>query len=61
MGIIVGDDLMWIGHVDRIVGKANMIMRMLKITFASKDLGVWKDLYVSLVPTGFRPHYVVQT
>ena len=60
MGIIVGDNLMWTGHVDRIVGKANMIQSILSITFASKDLGVCKDFYVSLVPKGSRPHYVVQ-
>ena len=40
------------------VGKANMILGMLKRTFESRDHGLWKDLYVSLV----RPHleYSVQ-
>ena len=40
------------------VGKANRILGMLKRIFVSRDLGLWKDLYVSLV----RPHleYVVQ-
>ena len=38
LGIIVGDDLKWTGHVDRMVGKANRILSMLKRTFVSSDL-----------------------
>ena len=54
----VGHDLKWSGHVDRMIGKANRMLDMLKRTFESRDPGLWKDLYVSLV----RPHleYVVQ-
>ena len=58
MGLSLGFDLKWSGHVDRMVGKANRMLGMLKRTFESRDPGLWKDLYVSLV----RPHleYVVQ-
>ena len=40
------------------VGKANKILGMLKRTFESRDLKLWKELYVSLV----RPYleYAVQ-
>ena len=58
MGIIVGDYLKLTGHVDRVVGKVGRILKsMLKRTFVSRDLGLWKDLYVFLV----TPHleYVV--
>ena len=48
----VSDDLKWNGHVNRMVAKANRILGMLKRTFESRDPGLWKDLYVSLV----RPH-----
>ena len=33
LGIIVGDNLKWIGHVNRMVGKANRILGMFKRTF----------------------------
>ena len=33
LGLIVGDDLKWIGHMDRILWKANMIFGMLKRKF----------------------------
>ena len=57
LGVIVGSDLKWREHVDRMVGKANWRLDMLKRTFESRDPGLWKDLYVSLV----RPYleYVV--
>ena len=44
--------------MDRMVGKANRMLGMLKRTFESREPGLWKDLYVSLV----RPHleYAVQ-
>ena len=58
LGVNVGYDLKWSGHVDRMVGNANRMLGMLKRTFESRDLGLWKDLYVSLV----TPHleYAVQ-
>ena len=36
--MIVGDDLKWTGHVDRMVGKANRILSMLKRTFIGRAL-----------------------
>ena len=58
LGVIVGSDLKWREHVDRMVGKANRTLGMLKRTFESREPGLWKDLYVSLV----RPllEYAVQ-
>ena len=58
LGVIVGSDLKWREHVDRMAGKANRTLGMLKRTFESREPGLWKDLYVSLV----RPHleYAVQ-
>ena len=58
LGVIVGSDLKWREHVDRMVGKANSTLGMLKRTIESREPGLWKDLYVSLV----RPHleYAVQ-
>ena len=47
LGLIVADYLKRSGHVDLMVGKANMILGMLKKTFESRDPGLWKDLYVS--------------
>ena len=38
--IIVGDDLKWTGHVDRMVGKGSRIVGMTKRTFVSRDLGI---------------------
>ena len=56
--MIVANDLKWSEHVDRMVGKANRMLGMLKKTFESRDPKLWKELYVSLV----RPHleYAVQ-
>ena len=58
LGVIVGSDLKWREQVDRMVAKANRTLGMLKRTFESREPGLWKDLYVSLV----RPHleYAVQ-
>ena len=58
MGIIIDDDLKWTGYIDRITWKANMKLGMLKRKFLSSDLGLWKDLYVSLVRSLFE--YAVQ-
>ena len=44
--------------MDRIVGKANWILGMLKRTFDSRDPELWKDLYVSLLRTHLE--YAVQ-
>ena len=46
LGITIDDDLKWTGHIDRMVGNANMILGMLKRTFVIRDLELWKDLYV---------------
>ena len=58
LGVIVANDLKWSEHVDRMVGKANRMLGMLKKTFESRDPKLWKELCVSLV----RPHleYAVQ-
>ena len=58
LGVIVGSDLKWREHVDRMVEKANRTLGMLKRTFESREPRLWKDLYVSLA----RPHleYAVQ-
>ena len=52
LGVIVGSDLKWREQVDRMVAKANRTLGMLKKTFRSREPGLWKDLYVSLL----RPH-----
>ena len=43
LGVIVANDLKWSGHVDRMVGKANMMLGMLKRKFQSREPGLWKD------------------
>ena len=40
LGTTIGDDLKWTGHIDRMVGKANRILGMLKRTFVIKNLGL---------------------
>ena len=37
LGVIVGNDLKWREHVNRLVGKANRTLSMLKRTFESKE------------------------
>ena len=49
LGLIVGSDLKRREHVDRIVGKVNRTLAMLKRTFENREPMLWKDLYVSLV------------
>ena len=44
LGVIVANDLKWSGHVDRMVGKANRMLGMLKRTFESMEPELWKDL-----------------
>ena len=46
---IVGYDLKCKEHVDRMAGKANETLGMLKRTFKSRYPKPWKDIYVSLV------------
>ena len=53
LGVIVANDLKWSEHVDRMVGKENRMLGMLKKTFESRDPKLWKELYISLV----RPHW----
>ena len=52
LDVIVGSDLKWREHVDRMVGEANRTISMLLRNFESRELWLWKDQYVSLV----RPH-----
>ena len=40
--MIVANDLKWSEHVDRMVGKANRMLGMLKKTFESRDPKLWK-------------------
>ena len=42
--MIVANDLKSSEHVDRMVGKANRILGMLKRTFESRDPKMWKEL-----------------
>ena len=58
LGVIVAYDLKWSEHVNRMSGKTNKMLGMLKRTFESRDPKLWKELYVSLV----IPHlkYAVQ-
>ena len=42
LGLNVGYDLKWSGHADRMVGKANIMLGMLKRTFESRDPGYRK-------------------
>ena len=39
LGVIVGNDLKWREHVNRLVGKANRTLGMLKRTFESREPG----------------------
>ena len=56
--MIVGSDLKWRGHVDRMEAKENKTLGMLYRTFKSREPGIWKVRYVTLE----RPHlkYAVQ-
>ena len=48
LDVAIGYNLKWSGHVDRMIGKANITICMINRTFESRDHGLWKDLYVSL-------------
>ena len=52
LGILISDDLRWNNHIKTIAAKANRVLGMLLKTFTSRDMNLWKLLYVSLV----RPH-----
>lgn len=52
LGVNISSDLKWKKHVELIANKANRVLGMLKRTFTSRDVDLWKMLYVSLV----RPH-----
>ena len=56
--VIVGSDLKWRKNVDRMVGKANRTLGMLKRTFEKREPGLWKDIHVSLVYAvqAWNPH-----
>ena len=49
LGVVISNDLKWREHVDRMAGNANRTLSMLKRTFESRNLELWKELYVSLV------------
>ena len=40
LGVIVGSDVKWRKHVDRMLGKANRTIGMLKRTFESREPGL---------------------
>ena len=50
--ILISNDLRWKNHINAIAAKANRVLGMLLKTFTSRDMNLWKLLYVSLV----RPH-----
>ena len=50
--VFVSSDLKWNKHVSNIASKANKILGMLVKNFSCRDVGFWKQLYISLV----RPH-----
>ena len=52
LGILISDDLRWINHINAIASKANRVLGMLLKTFTSRDMNLWKLLYVSIM----RPH-----
>ena len=54
----VDNKLDWGEHIRGVTAKANSVLGMLKRAFVSRDVDLWKKLYVSLV----RPHleYAVQ-
>jgi hypothetical protein len=52
LGVYISEDLRWKRHIDEITARANRVLGMLVRTFVCRDVGLWKNLYVSLV----RPH-----
>ena len=55
---MISEDLKWKKQTEAAVSKANRVLGMLKRTFVSRDMDLWRNLYVSLV----RPHleYAIQ-
>ena len=49
MGVIFSADLKWKNHVTVCESKANQMLGMVKITFASMDLRLLRTLYVAFV------------
>ena len=49
LGVVVANVLKWSEDVDRMLGKANRILDMLKRKFESRDLRTRKDFFVSLL------------
>ena len=47
--MVISNDLKWKKHVNRMVGKVNRILRMLKKTFESSHPELWKEFYVAQV------------
>ena len=52
LGVYVSSDLSWTKHIEEMVSKANRILGLLVRTFTSRDVDLWRNLYISLV----RPH-----
>jgi len=52
LGVIFSSNLDWEEQYLSSCKKANMTLGMLKRTFVGRDIGLWKQLYVSMV----RPH-----
>jgi ribonucleases P/MRP protein subunit RPP40 len=52
LGVYVSHDLKSKGQVDQATNKANSVLGMLKRTFVSRDVDIWKKLYTTYI----RPH-----
>ena len=52
LGVIFDTNLKWTQQIGASVNKANRILGMLSRTFVSREAGIWKQLYISMV----RPH-----
>ena len=58
LDVLIFEDLKWKKQVYLAVSEANKVLGMLKKTFMSREVKLWRDLYVSLI----RPHleYAIQ-
>ena len=52
LGVIFEANLKWTKQISACVNKANSLLGMLSRTFESRDVNIWKHLYISMV----RPH-----
>ena len=52
LGVIFEANLKWTKQISACVNKANSLLGMLLRTFESRDVNIWKHLYISMV----RPH-----